>query len=44
VIENMRGVCRGVRELQLDDTALPPDAFVPLTDGGGDHRVRVVLG
>ncbi|MGE0209628.1 MAG: hypothetical protein AB7S42_10855, partial [Lysobacteraceae bacterium] len=43
-VENPRGVCRGVRVLELDGRALPPEESFALADDGGDHRVRVLLG
>ncbi len=43
-VENPRGVCRGVRVLELDGRALPPEEPFALADDGGDHRVRVLLG
>ncbi len=43
-VENPSGVCRGVSSVRLDGAALPPDALVPLSDDGGEHRVEVALG
>jgi cyclic beta-1,2-glucan synthetase len=43
-IENPGRICRGVRQLSLDATPLPADGLLPLSDDGGDHCVRVVLG
>jgi cyclic beta-1,2-glucan synthetase len=43
-IENPDSVSRGVSQITLDDTVLPADGLIPLSDDGGDHRVRVVLG
>ena len=43
-IENPDNVCRGVSHLTLDNSVLPADGDIPLSDDGGDHRVRVVLG
>jgi cyclic beta-1,2-glucan synthetase len=46
--ENPRGASRGVTHLELDDEPVPlksGDApTVKLTDDGGTHRIRVVLG
>jgi cyclic beta-1,2-glucan synthetase len=45
VVENPRGVSRGVASVELDGASLPgPGASVPLVDDGGTHVVRVVLG
>ena len=44
-VENPRGVCRGVAQLELDGAALPGiSPRIPLTDDGATHHVRVVLG
>ncbi len=43
-IENPDSVSRGVSQVTLDETLLPADGLIPLSDDGGDHRVRVVLG
>ena len=43
-IENPDNVCRGVSHLTLDDSVLPVDEGIPLSNDGGDHSVRVVLG
>jgi cyclic beta-1,2-glucan synthetase len=45
VVENPRGVSRGVATVELDGQALTDDgAAIPLADDGATHRVRVVLG
>jgi cyclic beta-1,2-glucan synthetase len=45
VVQNPRGVSRGVQSMQVDDVPLPPgSANVMLTDDGATHRIRVVLG
>ena len=44
VVENPRGMSRGVSELSLDDVSIAAEAGVPLVDDGRVHRVRVVLG
>jgi len=44
VVENPRRVSRGVTRVELDGTALRPEAHVDLADDGATHRVRVVLG
>jgi len=43
VVENPRGVSRGVASIELDGRALTADG-IPLADDGIGHRVRVVLG
>jgi cyclic beta-1,2-glucan synthetase len=43
VVENPRGVSRGVASASLDGQALP-GGRVPLADDGAVHKVRVVLG
>ncbi|HEU5180313.1 MAG TPA: glucoamylase family protein [Candidatus Polarisedimenticolia bacterium] len=43
-VENPRGACRGVSRISLDGTQLPGESPVPLSDDGGEHQVRVVLG
>jgi cyclic beta-1,2-glucan synthetase len=42
-IENPQGVNRGVRQVLLNGLTLP-DNQIPLTDDGGQHEVRVLLG
>jgi cyclic beta-1,2-glucan synthetase len=45
VVENPTGVSRGVAYAELDGKVLPGGPTrVPLTDDGGAHRVRVILG
>jgi cyclic beta-1,2-glucan synthetase len=43
VVENPRGVCRGVARLEVDGTACD-GSDVPVVDDGREHSVRVVLG
>jgi cyclic beta-1,2-glucan synthetase len=43
-IENPSGVSHGVSRVVLDDTPLPADGTIPLSDDGRDHRVHVILG
>jgi cyclic beta-1,2-glucan synthetase len=43
-VENPEGVCRGVASIHLDGALLPGGAAVPLSEDGGEHQVRVVLG
>ncbi|HXH62839.1 MAG TPA: protein ndvB, partial [Gemmatimonadales bacterium] len=44
VVENPRGVSRGITTLELDGAALDDRAGIPLVDDGKTHRVRAVLG
>ena len=44
VVENPRGVSRGVSKVELDDVTLAGPASIPLADDRRTHRVRVVLG
>ncbi len=45
VVDNPRGVTRGVTAATLDGTALAgPGAVIPLADDGATHRVHIVLG
>jgi cyclic beta-1,2-glucan synthetase len=45
MVENPKGVSRGVVYAELDDVVLSGDhARIPLADDGAIHRVRVVLG
>ena len=47
VVENPRGVSRGVASVELDGEArcaVAGGATIPLADDGGTHRVRIVLG
>jgi len=43
-VENPKGVCRGVSQLELDGARLAAEAAIPLCDDGREHRVDVVLG
>ncbi len=43
VVENPERRCRGVASVELDGRPADP-AAIPLSDDGGAHRVRVVLG
>ena len=43
VVENPERRCRGVASVELDGSPVDPTA-IPLSDDGGVHRVRVVLG
>ncbi len=43
-VENLRGVCAGVTQIELDGQALEPGADVALTDDGIAHTLRVTLG
>jgi cyclic beta-1,2-glucan synthetase len=43
VIENPRALCHGVATVQLDGKA-QVDGFIPLSDDGQTHHVRVVIG
>ena len=44
IVENPRGVCRGVSQVSLDGAPLPGEALIPLTDDAREHQVQVVLG
>ncbi len=45
VVENPRGVSRGVASTELDGQTLPgADGAIPLVDDDATHRIRVVLG
>jgi cyclic beta-1,2-glucan synthetase len=44
VVENPRGVSRGVASVEVDGAALDASGVIPLADDGRRHRVRVVLG
>jgi cyclic beta-1,2-glucan synthetase len=44
IVENPRGVCRGVARVSLDGTPLPKGGLVPLVDDGEEHEVQVLLG
>ncbi len=44
LVENPRGVSRGVSRISLDGEVLPPGSLIPLNDDGREHRVEVELG
>ncbi|MEO7987075.1 MAG: glycosyl hydrolase family 65 protein, partial [Gemmatimonadales bacterium] len=44
IVENPRGVCRGVSLLELDGVEVHERGGVPLIDDHRSHQVRVVLG
>jgi cyclic beta-1,2-glucan synthetase len=46
LIDNPRGVSRGMAHAELDGEALPsgPNARIHLVDDGNTHKVRVFLG
>jgi cyclic beta-1,2-glucan synthetase len=44
VVENPRGVSRGVTSFEIDGAGLDTAFAVTLADDGNRHRVRVVLG
>ena len=44
VVENPRGVSRGVSSVEVDGVLLAGDLGVTLADDRATHRVRVVLG
>jgi cyclic beta-1,2-glucan synthetase len=44
VVENPRGVSRGVSSVEVDGVSLAGDLGIPLVDSGTAHRVRIVLG
>lgn len=45
VIENPRGVCRGVSRVELDGSALKDSAaMIPLADDGNAHQIKLTLG
>jgi cyclic beta-1,2-glucan synthetase len=43
-VENPRGVCAGVAQIELDGQPLEPDSDVALADDGTAHTMRVTLG
>jgi cyclic beta-1,2-glucan synthetase len=44
-VENPHGVCAGVVYAELDGKALPDgQTSIALTDDGGAHKIRVILG
>ena len=43
MVTNPERQCRGVAEAELDGTPVDNRA-IPLTDDGGTHHVRIVLG
>ncbi|HEV8611999.1 MAG TPA: glycosyl hydrolase family 65 protein, partial [Gemmatimonadales bacterium] len=45
VVDNPRGVMRGVSRIELDGSTLPANAReIPLAADGAVHRIRVELG
>jgi len=44
VVENPRGVSRGVSAVEVDDVPLEDHASIPLADDHKPHRIRIVLG
>ena len=42
-VENPEGITRGVRKIMLNGIPLP-DNQIPLTEDGGQHAVRVIMG
>jgi cyclic beta-1,2-glucan synthetase len=44
VVENPRGVCRGLAMLELDGLVFDDRTSIPLADDQRSHRVRAVLG
>lgn len=44
LVENPRGVCRGVATVEFDGNAVPSPANIPLADDGKEHQVVVILG
>ncbi len=45
VVENPRGVGRGVTRIELDAETLPAGSIrIPLVDDGRSHKIRVTLG
>jgi cyclic beta-1,2-glucan synthetase len=44
VVENPRGVSRGVASVEVDGDLLDGDFGIELADDGAGHRVRVILG
>jgi cyclic beta-1,2-glucan synthetase len=44
VVENPRGVSRGVSSVEVDSVSLTGDLSIPLVDDRKAHRVRIVLG
>jgi cyclic beta-1,2-glucan synthetase len=43
-VENPCGVSRGITSVEMDGKPLAKFPNIPLTDDGGDHQVRIVLG
>ncbi|HUH32198.1 MAG TPA: glycosyl transferase family 36, partial [Rhodanobacter sp.] len=43
-VDNPRGVCAGVTQIELDGQPLDPDSDVALADDGTAHTLRVTLG
>jgi cyclic beta-1,2-glucan synthetase len=44
VVENPKGVSRGVSSVELDGVSLAGDLSIGLAGDGQTHRVRIVLG
>ncbi len=44
VVENPRGVSRGVSSVEVDGVPLDDPVSIPLADDGKTHRARIVLG
>jgi cyclic beta-1,2-glucan synthetase len=44
VVENPRGVSRGVSSVEVDGVPLAGDLSIRLVDAGKTHHVRIVLG
>ena len=44
VVENPKGVTRGVSSVEVDGVPLDGQASIPLADDRKTHRVRIVLG
>ncbi|MEO7068809.1 MAG: glycosyl transferase family 36 [Rhodanobacter sp.] len=43
-VKNPDGVCRGVKKIELDGQALPPEQAIALVDDGKPHTIKVALG
>ena len=43
-VENPSGVSRGVASIEMDGKLLAISPNIPLTDDGGSHQIRIVLG
>ena len=44
VVDNPRGVTRGVSSMEIDGERRPPERGIALADDQKTHRVRIVLG